>query len=384
MVFSDYIDVQYLDSFYDLIFYSIAAYTIGYEVNTSNSTKIHSFSLEGIDVEKFKKGALLTGLTGFLAYTYFIIKSGPLYFMGHLKGDFSVGGYIYELRFFIFSSVLLLFILYNFKSLNKLQTLIMLFLFVYLATDAVIQQQRGSWIRIIVILAFGYSILKLENARNLKIGSLISDYWYYIPLLPIPMLILTFSVHSRSYADLGFIDQISKFMGEVTENPSIFLYGSGVNEGNEFVTAINAFQAREVSGVIDYGYKWIYPPLNFIPRALWANKPHWNSFSISVFDTMDNYGHIYSAPGSAETGLIEAFYRFAWASPLFFFIFGYWNKALFNKAFEGNLHSLCIYICIYIGLFYFFTQNIFPLFIFTLYMYIPIYFTFRYAKKNIN
>jgi hypothetical protein len=384
----NYIDLSYMESFYTFIFLSLLGFTLGYELIYRNSPpkeviRADDSILERIDTAKLINYIVFFGVLGTLFYSYFIIRSGLSYFSGHLHGDYSVGGYIYELRYFIFSSILVLF---NLKLLNKITgriNLLIIAFTIFLILDAYIQQQRGSWIRLMIIFGFSYVLFTYDSRqyKSLKLGHLLRKYYYLILLLPLPALILTFNVWVRKYTELPLREQLTMFYDEISENPVIILFGSGTNEGNEFVVAYNAFHGRESSGVIDYGLKWAYPFMNFIPRALWADKPQWNTFSISVFDIIDNYSFITSAPGSAESGIIETSYRFAWLTPLFFIFLGSISSKLYLKSINGNLHQRSFYICYLIGLFYFITQNMMPFIIFTLYMYIPIYISFRLAKK---
>ena len=363
-----------MQGFFLLIFLCFAGFFAGDKLAASIRSSSSVLPKSVINYKKYESYSIIIGCIGLMGYGYFILASGASYFMGHLSGDFSVGGYIYELRYFIFSSVLLLYSLYLQKKLTKNGTIFLIFICAFLTWDAYIQQQRGSWIRFGVIFAYAYLFHK-EGNKFLPVTVLFTKYKRILVGGILLALLLVITVQIRKFYKLNtsLADQLTSTIAVINDNPDLLVAGSGVNEGNEFVTAYNGYEARQVSGIYDYGQKWIYPFLNFIPRNLWAGKPQWETYSINIFTYIDRYSKIKHAPGSAETGIIDAFFRFSWFSPIFFFLLGLYTKRLQIKS-AINIHTRQWYICLFIGCFYFFTQNMMPMVIFTLYMYIPIWF----------
>lgn len=375
-----FISVKYDFIFFFFIFLCYAGFLLGDWLSAMNkkSGVVEQPSIfETIDIKKFETYSIIIGVIGFLGYGFFIYQSGPLYFIGHGSGDISVGGYVYELRYFIFSAVLLLFNLFISKRLSIKGKVFLIFFVVFLCFDAYVQQQRGSWIRFGVILIFSY-LFTQKKQDKLKISLLFSKYKAIFISGIFFAFLLTLTVHIRKFysPNTSLVQQVGLTIDHISQHPDLLFGGSAVDEGNEFVTAYNAFHANEIAGTSDLGLKWLYPFLNFIPRTLWADKPTWIKFSTNIFTMMLRYSNIKPAPGSAETGYIDTFYRFLWLSPLFFIAFGYYTRNLHTEA-KRDLNKRMFYICLYVGCFYFITQNMMPMIIFTFYMYIPIWFVNR-------
>jgi hypothetical protein len=369
---------EYLFSFFAIVSLCYAAFILG-DGLAGNKFKMPKkgfghYSL-AVNVLYFEKYAIICGLIGLAGYGSFVLFTGiPRYLKGHGSGDFSIGGYVYELRYFIFSSITLLFYLFLNKKITRKGRIYLLLFSILLALDAVIQQQRGSWIRFGIIFLLLFMFQKLDGAKKgIKLKDLFSKYRGIILSGLFLGLLLVFTVQVRKFAKKGssLTDQLSTTAAYIYDNPSIIFGGSGVDEGNEFVTAINAYQAATVSNEFDYGYKWLYGFINFYPRALWAGKPELVDFSVNEFDLIDKYSVIQHAPGSAKTGIIDAYFRFSWLAPIFFIIVGYYFRILYNLSIY-DIRYRFFYICLYIGFFYFITQDMFPLVIFTIYMYVPI------------
>ncbi|TDH20828.1 hypothetical protein EXU57_20760 [Segetibacter sp. 3557_3] len=372
---------EYELSFMAFIFLCYVGFIAGDSMGLNNQQGNNGVLSTSVDYKKYENYSIQTGVIGLAGYGYFIYKSGPYYFYGHNSGDFSVGGYIYELRYFIFSSVLLLFNSFLNKTLSKKGLIFLACILLFLCYDAYIQQQRGSWIRLGVILIFSY-LFNQKNQMSLRLTTLLSKYKGIAISGAALALLLTLTVQIRKFYSpyTTFSEQINLTIDRLVEQPELLIGGSGIDEGNEFVTAYNAFQANQVAVTCDYGLKWLYPFINFIPRAMWAEKPTWFSFSTDIFTVMRKYSNIKPAQGSAETGMIDSFYRFFWGAPLFFVLFGYYTRLL-HKSSSTNFGSRLFYICLYVGCFYFITQNMMPMIIFTLYMYIPIWVVLKTCFK---
>lgn len=381
-----FIAPEYAFRFFLYVFLCYLGFFLGHWLCLSKSKQVslvYSSAKMVFDNRKYEQYSILVGIIGILGYGYFIYKSGPYYFYGHNSGDFSVGGYVYELRYFIFSAVLLLFNGFLDRRISKKGLFFLVAITLFLLFDAYIQQQRGSWIRFGVILIFSY-LFAQKGQEHLKLPQLYKRYKIIFLMGILLGFVLTLTVQIRKFysPDTTFSQQISLTVNRILENPDLLFGGSGIDEGNEFVTAYNAFQANEMAGTYDFGLKWLYPFINFVPRQkwtsfiprnLWEEKPTWFDFSTNVFVVMQRYSKTPPANGSAETGFIDTFYRFFWAAPFFFVLFGYYLRRLHAQA-VFDIRKRMFYICLYVGCFYFFTQNMLPLVIFTLYMYIPIWY----------
>lgn len=372
--------------FFSFIFFSYVAFIAGTKLCVLLQSGRAKIQLPRVvfNSGRYERYSIIVGIIGVAGYGYFILRSGAGYFVGHNSGDFSVGGYVYELRYFVFSSFLLLFQAYLNGRLSKKGTLFLVAIFAFLAFDAYIQQQRGSWIRFGVIILLSY-LFHTERFRKVRLTTLLVRYKRVFILGLFFAFLLSFTLQIRKFytPQSSFIEQVGATFGHMVEKPSVMIGGSGVDEGNEFVTAYNAYRSNVVARTYDYGYKWLYPFINFVPRSLWKGKPTWFTFSNDVFTTMDKHVVFGHTPGSAETGIIDAFYRFLYFTPLFFLFFGFYTERLHRRAKE-NFHARLFYVCFFIGCFYFITQNMMPFVIFTLYMYIPVWVVVKTTSRKLG
>lgn len=351
-----------------LIFFSLLAFTGGYGLKrktTSRRTqKIISF-------KKLEKYSIFIGFFGLVIYLYFITRSGfSSYYSGHHgDADFSVGALIYYMQYFIFTALAVLFNIHLYVRLSWSGKMAFWLFLLFLILDGTLRQQRGSWIRLIVIFFISY-IIFLYQSGNLSKSNLLTNFKRYSKIISFGIVGSGITVSMVALRRAG--GDIPKLIDILISDPMLLFAGSGVNIGNEYVTAYNAFIAYLQHPAPDFGLKWTVPILNFIPSNIWPEKPRWNETSTSVFDYMDSYSYVIHALGSAETGLIDAFYRFSFLTPVFFFFLGMYSKSLYSKAIHGDIKNIIFYICYYIGLIYFLTQNMFPFITFTIFMYIPV------------
>ncbi len=378
---------SYKSKFILLIALSYLGFLLGYQIAGSKKP-VSILSLKQktdikINYKKLELYSIAVGLIGLAGYGFFILHSGiAMYLVGHNAGDFSVGGYIYELRFFIFSGVLLLFNIYLKQQLSKRGKLFLIFFTSFLVMDAYISAQRGSWIRLGVIYIISF-LFHQQQGKKITISDLYKKYKIIFISGMLLGLLLVFTVQMRKYVEEGkpAMDVISLTANDILDNPLILIGGSGIGDGNEYVTAYNAFYANERVQVYDYGKKWLYGFVNFVPRNLWSDKPTLFTFSTDEFTLISNYSLISIPPGSVWTGIVDSYYRFAWFSPIFFVLFGNMFRRIYTKAYT-DLNYRFFYISLYIGFFYFFTQEMFPLIIFTLYIYIPVFFATKASTKR--
>lgn len=382
-----FIDTEYYNIFLVYILLTYIFFYIGYNLcdyfinNANNNSLKINFSWKRLEIF-----GILFGIIGFLLYFYFLIKSGiTVVYSGHGKGDFKVGGYIYEMRYWIFSSLAVLLNVRLYSGLSLKGRFFYYFFLIFLIIDAILRQQRGSFIRLFAIFNVSYVVYYYVNYvsyRNLTLAKfLLKNIKIALTLLLLLLLIPTMILVRYYGTSIVSIEGFVSLIKILINKPYLLFVGSGISPGSELVTAYNAFLAAIKSGRLDYGLKWIEPFLNFIPRNLWPNKPYWDSFSISIFEMIDRYGLIFHAPGSAETGAIDSFYRFSWGALIFYFILGFFSKRFFLKALSGNIDYVLYYIAYLVGFMYFILQNMFPFVVFSIYMLVPIVLAIYFSKR---
>lgn len=327
--------------------------------------------------------AVFSGFFGLTLYMSFVSRTGfAVYYSNHFaKTDFSVGAQIYYMRYFVFTAFAILINIRLYSKLSIYGKFTLIFFTCYLIFEAIAREERGSWIRIFSILFISYVLYQYKSGRlsDINVISLMSKYFKLLCLAVVGFFI-TLSMVILRLAKGDF----SEFFRIIINEPELILAGSGHDVGNEYVTAYNAFISFNYDPLPDFGLKWIIPFINFIPRTMWESKPVWNDFSTSIFEYIDRYSPIISGTGSAETGFIDAYYRFFFLSPIFFIILGAVSKKFFLNAIYGSVKHILAYICFYIGLIYFLTQNMFPFVVFGLFMYIPVFAYFLLSRLKVK
>jgi len=108
---------------------------------------------------------------------------------------------------------------------------------------------------------------------------------------------------------------------------------------NEFVTPIFTLM-HYVNNVrpLRWGYTYISAPLQFIPRAIWTDKPE----SLSLQFMRDAFGST-GLIGFAYTPVTEAFLNFSWVGP--FIVFAIFSLLLVKLVRNADVHPGFYFIC---------------------------------------
>jgi hypothetical protein len=125
--------------------------------------------------------------------------------------------------------------------------------------------------------------------------------------------------------------------------------------GYELFFNVGLVQAVSLSGVHTYGAQFIYPFINFVPRAWWPDKPYQIEFGGNSFDLVETYLGWYPGKGAATNAVADTFFAFSWLGCLTWGVFGYYCGRAVRPARDEpslmNLGSLvaCLLACIFWG-----------------------------------
>jgi oligosaccharide repeat unit polymerase len=108
---------------------------------------------------------------------------------------------------------------------------------------------------------------------------------------------------------------------------------------NEFVTPIFTLM-HYVNNVrpLRWGYTYVSAPLQFLPRAIWTDKPE----SLSLQFMRDAFGST-NLIGYAYTPVTEAFLNFGWVGP--FLVFAVFSLLLVKLVKNAEVHPGFYFIC---------------------------------------
>jgi hypothetical protein len=305
----------------------------------------------------FDPGALyclavvLTG-AGAFGWGYFVSLSGGFFeYYGAEHGTAGAwsqtSAYLYGSIYLMFSGILILSWLQSKRRLGAAGRVILGSSAAFLLFDAWAAGSRGHILRLGLLGCVYLLFLRQGGFRSRVIVVTL------LALLPMAFVAVPF-LRTASYpgAEQSFAESIQR-MGEAISG----LAESG--PGHEVVYASGLVQAAWEQGEFDFGYLWLHPIINLVPRRLWPEKPYAAEFSVdNRLLLWRSFGWV-PTEGAAPTGLADAFVRFSWASPVMWAIFGWLGGRLFQLArYRGDVASASYFFCYLVGLSYLLTQEL--------------------------
>jgi hypothetical protein len=304
----------------------------------------------------------------FLGLIVFVALSGGatlFYSQPHGSGGAwqETSAYLYKLPMFMFPAGLLL--LAHRVSGGRLSPLGFVALWgtmAYLVLEAIVFGNRGDTIRLFFMAAIPLILLQTIS-RSLASIIMLAAVVVLGAVLVFPYL--RDSLHFGSNTPIA--QAVASLSGEN--------YHDNVS-GNELFFAAAAIYGGYQTEFVRFGYDWLYPIFNFIPRTLVPNKLEilaaWG-FGIDYGSIVEKWGGYTLAVGSAPGGLTESFLQLSWAAPLAWLLLGFVGGRLRNGLDEGCSVIRAGYYFAYLsGLVYWATQGFGPLFDQFLYIGVPI------------
>jgi hypothetical protein len=238
----------------------------------------------------------------------------------------------------------------------------------YLLFDAWMTGSRGYVLRLGLLLCVYLLFWRKPQAeRTGRAGRSQLLVATILVILPVLFVVLPFF---RAASHLGAEQSLFDALAEVVEAATL---RKEAGPGNEVVFAAGLVQAAWEQNAIDYGYLWLHPIVNVVPRLWWPEKPFIAEFSFDEFLLIwSSFGWM-PTDGAAPTGLADAFLRFSWLSPLAWILFGWMGAHLFQLArLRRDLKSGSYFFCYLVGLSYMITQGFAAAIYAALFMAIPL------------
>ena len=165
--------------------------------------------------------------------------------------------------------------------------------------------------------------------------------WVYGPILAGCIVLFP---HIRHATPWGSELSLHEALKSIERSP---LEGSGAF-GSEVYVAAAVIEAARQQRVYDFGRGWLRPIVNFVPRAVWPEKPGW----FGSVDTLELARATLGVPiaiGAAPTGLADAFVRFGWLAPIAFFFFGCWGRRVWDRAWTDRDFTSLLFLLAYMN-----------------------------------
>jgi hypothetical protein len=288
---------------------------------------------------------------GGLGWWHFLSLSGGFFeYYGALHGQTGAWkettAYVYGTIYLLFGGALVLVWVYSRGKLTLWGGGVLAVVLAFLLFDAWITGSRGHVLRLALLTCVYIAFWSRGVRRSrLAVGALLS-------VLPVVFVVLPF-FRSSSFigAETSLSDAFALAIDAVAGK-------SEAGPGHEVVFAAGLVEAASIEGAFDFGYLWLHPIVNMVPRAWWPEKPYVAEFSIDEFLLVWRALGWIPPDGAAPTGLADAFVRFWWLSPLAWAGFGSVGGHLFKRArSRKDVRSVSYFFCYLVGLIYMLTQG---------------------------
>jgi hypothetical protein len=308
---------------------------------------------------------------GFVSQAAFIAKSGgfgAFYGAPHGAGGVWAGtsAYLYALSGLMFPAMCLLCAIFVREGVpGLLAPLTFLAALAYGAFQAFAFGNRGDTIRLFLMLLLPPLFLagRLHVRRR---SVLLATTVALTAVLLFP--------HLREALHPGAEKSLVQVVSEVFVDDAISLGHSKVT-GHELFYAAAVVEAASEQQTHDYGFAWIYPFINLVPRAWWPDKPYAADWSINQPGLVRLHAGWIVADGAASTGIADTFLGFSWLSLVVWLAFGWWGGVTWARATTTNSVTDVAYLWAFLVIaVYFVTQGYHAAWHACLYYMIPIWF----------
>ena len=284
-------------------------------------------------------------LIGSLAMAAFISTSGGFtvkYSAVHGSASNFSTAYLYRLPISLYTACFILLVSkFKFKNVPLAVLLVIAACLAFLLFDAVTQGKRGDLIRyalliIIPLFLFGHLRKTRQVPAILAIGCL-ALFLNYAPYLR----------QATSLGTLGNFDQVLKSLPDVTDKSREARIRIS-QEGKHVVFASNALAGAVEYNQPNYGYRWMFPFINLVPRAIWPDKPSRYDMGYTTYDMLADDSPFSMPSGSHTGGMVESFIEWGYFVLPIWFLFGLTGGYLL----ETSTRSRSIHSCVLLFGFY--------------------------------
>lgn len=282
------------------------------------------------EFHQYLLAAFILLVIGIAAKVIFVQVSGgfaSMYGAAHGEGKIFTTAYLYKMPEILFSAFSLFLILrFRYRKYFKFRHSMALFcLLAFLLFDAVVGSSRGDLLRIALALIIPIvtyrSLSMLQKNRLLIVGS-----------LAVMAMVLAPYVRNSVYlgSDLSFVDAVST--ADVLSVRDDYSTGHVYLEGKHTIFAANIVGAVVSDPQPNFGFRWVFPIVNLVPRTLWPDKPYRYEWVYDFYDSYSDYSRVPMPSGAYPGGMVTSFSEFWILAPLIWIAMGCLGAIIRSRA----------------------------------------------------
>lgn len=174
-------------------------------------------------------------------------------------------------------------------------------------------------------------------------------------------------------SEVSLSQALSEYIIQSKESGGHRLYAENAG-GHELFINVATVQATWVTGEHDYGATYIYPIINFVPRAWWPTKPYATEFSIDFFTLIPTVTGWQPSFGAAIGAVGESFLAFSWLGFIPWGLVGFFSGRYVKRCWiKPSVMSIGLLSAVLVGLVFWGTQTFAGFFMAWFFTVIPFY-----------
>jgi hypothetical protein len=238
-----------------------------------------------------------------------------------------LSAYFYSLPQFMWPAMIVGYVAYiRSDRSNKLLLIVTLIITVLLCAHTYLFGNRNGIIRLTVFLGSAYMFMYRPSfIRAVPLFVLLG--FATVSTLTIAYL----RDSTRLGADMSLMEAIDDYLQKSSDRGG-YLTVRDEAAGHEFFFNIAVVESAWRNTTYDYGAPYIYPIINFIPRAIWLDKPTETEFGVAYFQLVEQTVGWPPGDGAAPSQLGLTFLSFSWAGCLLWAAMGAASGRVYRAA----------------------------------------------------
>ena len=383
--FPEYVKDFFLDEYYyklTVIYAIICIISMEYFFSKSVSKynkilKNRSSNLITIDADQTIPRHVLTTYVTLLAviglgaqYLVALYSGGLISFYSSAHGSAGqwdkISAYLYSLPNFLWPALLISYVTLKKGRGGRFLMFLSILIASFLAVHTFLFGNRNGVIKFVLLFVSAYAFLERPNIKKV------------IPILVFAALgvalveiLPQIRQHLHLGSDMTFWEAVQEYLTKGRTELRVY---RNQHIGHELFVTVAIVQSSIITGVHDYGMKYIFPLINFVPRALWPDKPTVIDFGVDIWNLIYEGTGWYPSLGAAYGAVGHSFLAFSWFGVIAWMMIGHQAGKLFAKAAQNpNIFNLGYFFAILVACVYWSVQAFMAFFFQWLFMALPIW-----------